>query len=189
MQLSPRPCPKLARVNLDEIQPFIAEQKLRARVGELAAQLARDYRGAPLTLLCILEGARRFCDDLLLHLQQHGLKAARLDVRARRSRGTKLGALHIAEFNPAPLAGRCVLIVDDICDGGETLRGMQAAVAKGGAQSIRTCVLLRREGGGAKLRPDYIGFPIREGWAVGYGMDLAGRFRELNWIGVVTPTC
>ena len=77
------------------IEPLISAETIRARLDELAERIARDYREAPLTLICIAEGARRFTDDLLARLVVRGVRPERLDVRARRSAGTSLGPVTI----------------------------------------------------------------------------------------------
>jgi len=168
------------------IEPLFSAATIRARVDELAARIAHDYRDSPLTLICIAEGARRFTDDLWVRLVARGLRPERLDVRARRSAGTSLGPIAIDPFDPEPLEGRDVLVLDDIADEGRTLRALLEIVALGEPRSLKTAVLLdkperRRE----PVALDYVGFRVERGWVVGYGMDLDGEYRELDWIGVL----
>jgi len=137
-------------------------------------------------LVCIAEGARRFTDDLLARLVRRGLRPSRLDVRARRSAGTSLGPVHIDAFDPERLEGRDVLVLDDIADEGATLRAVLEIVALGEPRSLRTAVLVdKRERRREAVRLDYVGFTVERGWVVGYGMDLDGAYRELDWIGVL----
>jgi hypoxanthine phosphoribosyltransferase len=168
------------------IAPLISAEEIRARVGELAERIARDYGDARLTLVCIAEGARRFTDDLLVRLAARGLRPERIDVRARRSAGTSLGPVAIDPFEPERLEGRDVLVLDDIADEGATLRAVLEIAALGEPRSLRTAVLVdKRERRREAVPLDYVGFPVERGWVVGYGMDLDGRYRELDWIGVL----
>jgi hypoxanthine phosphoribosyltransferase len=107
-------------------------------------------------------------------------------VRARRSAGTSLGPITIDPFDPDPLEDRDVLVLDDIADEGTTLRAVLEIVSLGEPRSLKTAVLLdkprrRRE----PIALDYVGFRCDGGWVVGYGMDLDGAYRELDWIGVL----
>ena len=168
------------------IEPLFSAAAIRTRIDELAARISRDYRESPLTLVCIAEGARRFTEDLAARLAARGLRPERLDVRARRSLGTSLGPITIDPFDEGRLEGRDVLVLDDIADEGTTLRGLLEIVALGEPRSLKTAVLLdkperRRE----PIALDYVGFRVERGWVVGYGMDLDGAYRELDWIGVL----
>ncbi len=168
------------------IDPLFSEEEVRARVGELAARIWRDYADSPLLVVCIAEGARRFVDDLLARLAQRGLVPQRLDVRARRTQGTTLGPVQVERFDPEALEGREVLVVDDIADGGETLRAVMDLASLAETRSLRTAVLVDKWGARrAPLRLDYTGFRVENGWVIGYGMDVEGEYRELDWIGVL----
>jgi len=168
------------------IEPLISADAIRARLDELAQRIARDYREAPLTLVCIAEGARRFTDDLIVRLRERGLRPERIDVRARRSVGTSLGPVTIDSFDAERLDGRDVLVLDDIADEGATLRAVLEIAGLGEPRSLRTAVLIdKRERRREPVTLDYVGFPVERGWVVGYGMDLDGAHRELDWIGVV----
>ena len=168
------------------IEPLFSAAASPARSDELAARIARDYRESPLTLICVAEGARRFTDDLLARLAARGLRPARLDVRARRSSGTSLGAIAIDPFDLDPLEGRDLLVVDDIADEGATLRALLEILALAEPRSLRTAVLLdKAERRRDPVSLDYVGFHVERGWVVGYGMDLDGAYRDLDWIGVL----
>ena len=168
------------------IEPLISAEEIRARLDELAERIARDYADAKLTLICIAEGARRFTDDLLARLAACGVRPERFDVRARRSAGTSLGPVTIDAFDPERLEGRDVLVLDDIADEGATLRAVLEIAALGEPRSLRTAVLVdKRERRREAVTLDYVGFPVERGWVVGYGMDLDGAYRELDWIGVL----
>ncbi len=168
------------------IEPLYSEDEVQARLRELAARLARDYADSPLTVVCILEGARRFVDDLLTELGRRGVRAERLDVRAHRTDGTRLGPVQLEHFDPEGLDDRDVLLADDIADEGATLRAVREIVSLAEPRSVRTAVLIdkreRREG---DLQVDYAAFELESGWVIGYGMDVDGEYRDLDWIGLV----
>lgn len=168
------------------VEPLISAEAIRERLDELAERIARDYGDAKLTLVCIAEGARRFTDDLLARLSARGLRPERIDVRARRSAGTALGPVTVESFDPDRLEGRDVLVLDDIADEGATLRAVLEIAGLGEPRSLRSAVLVdKRERRREALALDYVGFPVERGWVVGYGMDLDGAYRELDWIGVL----
>jgi len=168
------------------IEPLFSEAQVRARVAELAARLWRDYADAPLNVISIAEGARRFSEALLAELARRGARPPCREVRTRRSQGSDLGPLELERFDPEELADRDVLVVDDIADEGETLRAVLELAALGEPRSLRTAVLVdkpaRRR---VPLTLDYVGFTVDSGWVVGFGMDLDGAYRELDFIGRV----
>jgi hypoxanthine phosphoribosyltransferase len=169
-----------------QVVPLISADAIRARIAELAAQLARDYAHAPLTLVCILEGARRFTDALAIELAKRRVAPARVDVRVRRTQGTRLEPVSIERFDPEALAGCDVLVLDDIADEGATLRAVLDIAALGEPRSLRSAVLVDKcERRVAAIKPDYAGFTVESGWVVGFGMDLDGEYRELDFIGVL----
>lgn len=168
------------------IEPLFSAEQIQERVRELAGRLARDYADSPLTVICIAEGARRFVDDLLGQLARRGVEPERLDVLAHRIEGTSLGPVQVEHFDPEGLEGRDVLVADDIADEGATLRAVLEIVSLGEPRSVRTAVLIdkgprRRE----SLAIDYVAFELEAGWVIGYGMDVDGEYRDLDWIGLL----
>jgi hypoxanthine phosphoribosyltransferase len=106
-------------------------------------------------------------------------------VRARRSAGTSLGPVTVDAFDPDALEGRDVLVIDDIADEGITLGTVLELASLGEPRSLRSAVLIdKRERRREPVALDYVGFTVERGWVVGYGMDLDGAYRELDWIGV-----
>jgi len=96
------------------------------------------------------------------------------------------GNVKIKKDASMPLAGKHVLVVDEICDSGRTLASLKILVQQRNAASVKTCVLLdkvsRRE---ADIRPDYVGAVCPDEFVVGYGMDWGGKLRSLPFVGVV----
>ena len=168
------------------IEPLIEEETLRARVAALADELWRDYADAPLTVLCVLDGAGRFTDDLLRHLAVRGLAPDRIDIRAHKPEDMATGPVTLENFDPEALEARDVLIVDDIADEGITLRGILDLLTLGEPRSARVCVLLDKAARrSADLPLAYVGFEIEDAWVIGYGMDVDGEYQDLDWIGAL----
>lgn len=176
-------------VLMDDVeQVLIDEEQLQARIRELAADIAADYQAADdLLLLCVLKGAYMFLADLsrLLPLTHE------VDFMAVSSYGqgtTSSGAVRIVLDLKEDIAGRHVLIVEDIIDSGRTLDYMRRNLLSRAPASLRICTLLnkpeRRE---IDVPLDYIGFDIPDEFVVGYGLDFAQRYRNLPFIAVLKP--
>jgi hypoxanthine phosphoribosyltransferase len=168
------------------IERLFSEAQVRDRVAELAVRLWRDYADAPLTMIFIAEGARRFSEALLAELARRGASPPCREVRARRSQGSDLGPLELERFDLGELADRDVLVVDDVAEEGETLRAVLELATLGEPRSLRTAVLVDKPARRRKpLTLDYVGFTLDSGWVVGFGMDLDGAYRGLDFIGRV----
>ncbi len=174
-----------ARVALREI---VSAERVRARIDELAAKLAADFAGGDLVLVVIAEGARHFAGKLGERLRAADIAHEACELRVRRTQGMLLDDVRIDAHAPLSLAGRDVLVVDDIIDEGRTLDAVIARLEPLGPRTLRVAVLvskLARRTVGIDL--DYIGFEVDDGWVVGCGMDLDGAYRDLEWIGVAEP--
>ena len=166
------------------IEPLFTAEQIQARVRELAAGIANDYADAPLTVVCITEGARRFVDDLFAALAPRGCTPERLNVRASRTEGTTLGPVQVAPFDVESLDGREVLVVDDLVDEGATLQAVLEILTLAEPRGVRCAALIdKRERRKVELTLAYAGFVVPEGWVIGYGMDVDGEYRDLDWIG------
>lgn len=184
------------------LQELIPAERVRERISELGRAVAQALRqeaaataarsGAPARpmlaplFIVIAEGARRFAAALLDAAARDGLVAETLVVRARRTEGQQLVPVTIDGFDEARCRGREVVVLDDIADEGRTLDAVVARVGAAGALRVRVGVLVSKH---ARRRVhvalDWVGFDVADGWIVGYGMDLDGKLRELDWIGVV----
>ena len=168
------------------IEPLFTEAEIEARIRELSARIYRDYADSPLIIVCIAEGALRFVDALVEAVEPRGLCPERLTVHARRTEGTALGPVQVDAFDAESLEDRDVLVVDDIADEGITLRAVLDLVSMAEPRSVKTAVLVdKRESRTELLVLDYVGFEVESGWVIGYGMDVDGEYRDLDWIGVL----
>lgn len=168
------------------MEVLLPETILLPRVGELAREISRDYQGQSLLVVGVLKGAFIFCGDLLRELQ--GVDAE-VDFIAASSYGAATettGTVRILKDLDAAVAGRHVLLVEDILDSGLTLQFLRGHLLHQQPASLKVCVLLdkpsRRR---VEVPVDYRGFEIPDEFVVGYGIDWAERYRYLPYIGVV----
>jgi hypoxanthine phosphoribosyltransferase len=170
-----------------ELRELFAARAVEERIAAVAEEIARALGGGAAPILVVIaEGARRFASALRTRLAALGVCADETVVRARRSAGLELRPVELGELDPAALAGRDVVVVDDIADEGRTLEAVCARVRAAAPRSLRTAVLVSKLSRRRVALPlDHVGFEVARGWVVGFGMDLDGALRELDWIGVV----
>jgi hypoxanthine phosphoribosyltransferase len=163
------------------------ESTILSRLDELAHQITEDYRGKDMTAVAILNGSFIFIADLLRRVPL----PLQVDCWSVSSyHGTKsTGQVQFRQTQLADLRGRHVLILDDILDSGVTLHAIrQRLEAESGALSLKICVLLRKQIGQTRpIDADYVGFDIPNEFVVGYGLDYNEEYRNLPFIGVLTP--
>ena len=165
----------------DGLALLISEEELRSVVSKLAREIDRDYASTGLVLVCVLKGATIFTSDLLRQLQANVHRLEFLRASSYGSGMESSGSVRVEASIPAGvIAGRHVLIVDDIADTGHTCVAVTNFLSAMGPASLRYCTLLdkpdRRE---ADVQYDYVGFTIPNHFVVGYGMDLDERYRGL----------
>ncbi|HUP02129.1 MAG TPA: hypoxanthine phosphoribosyltransferase [Gemmatimonadota bacterium] len=165
---------------------LIDEERLQARVRELGAEIGADYAARDPVLLCLLKGGIYFTVDLSRAID-HPITLE--FVRARSYAGTESsGIVELAWIDGLDIAGRDVLIVEDIVDTGLTLIEIWRALEGKGPASLAICALLYKEKRLAHPIPiRYIGFAIEDVFVVGYGLDYDERFRNLPHIAVFEP--
>ena len=164
---------------------LIDEQSLQARVAELGAQIAEDYRGRDLLLIGVLKGAVFFMADLMRQLDI----PCEVDFMAISSYGAGLdssGVVRILKDLDVSIEGREVLIVEDIIDSGLTLSYLMSTLEARRPASLEICALLTKpERRKNNVACRYIGFEIPNRFVIGYGLDFAERYRNLPFIGVL----
>ena len=157
----------------------VAEDVLQKRVAELGLQLTEDYLGRPPLLIGVLKGAFVFMSDLARAIQL----PVEVDVMAIASYGSATatsGVVRIVKDLDCDLTGRHVLVVEDIVDSGLTLSYLRRSLMTRQPASFEVCALLVKEGRQrARLDLRYVGFHIPSSFVVGYGLDVAERYRNL----------
>ncbi|WNG28684.1 hypoxanthine phosphoribosyltransferase [Cystobacter fuscus] len=163
----------------------IDEQKLQARVRELGAQITRDYQGKELTLVCVLKGSAFFAMDLARYVDLP-LTIEFLGVSSYQGGTETTGEVRITTDVSKPMAGKHLLIIEDIIDTGLTMSFLLENLNARHPASVKVCTLLEKPSRArAKIPIDYKGFVIDDVFVVGYGLDYAERYRNLPFIGVM----
>ncbi len=170
--------------DIDEI--VFTREVIDDRVKELAAQVMGVWRDEPLTVVVVLKGAFFFAADLVRHIAQPcELVFVRSDSYGDGTRPQKAPAIELPP--DVDWTGRHVLVVEDIVDTGRTVDALASALRGKGAAKVRICAFLdkpaRRE---VAVDLEFSGFALDgEPFVVGYGLDFAGRYRNLPFIGTL----
>ena len=170
---------------LDDIaEVLVPREAIQAKVLELGQQISDDYRGEELVLIGLLRGAIVFLSDLMRSMDVPVL----LDFIGISSYGTSTesGAVRLVMDLETDIAGRHVLIVEDIVDTGKTLYYLVENLRARQPASLRICALLDKpERRQVPIDIDYVGFEIPDKFVVGYGLDFAEGYRNLPFVGVL----
>ncbi len=160
----------------------VGEDELQARIRELGKEITADYEGRPPLLVGVLKGAFVFMSDLSRAIDL----PVEFDFMAVSSYGSATrssGVVRILKDLDLDLTDRHVLIVEDIVDSGLTLAYLRKNLAARGPASMEVCALLVKEGlQRVELDLKYVGFTIPPTFVVGYGLDVAERYRNLPYI-------
>jgi len=167
-------------------EPLLSAEAIRARVEKLGAEISRDYAGRALSLVAVLKGAALFSSDLMraIHLE-HTIEYVRACSYAGAQSTGAVEWLHLPEKE---LAGRHVLVIEDILDTGRTLRALSEKLHALGTASVEICALLDKPS--RRILPveaRYTGFTIEDRFVVGYGLDHDERYRHLDAIYCLEP--
>jgi hypoxanthine phosphoribosyltransferase len=169
---------------------LLSEAQIAARVQELGKIIARDYAElGDLVMIGVLKGCTMFMMDLARAIDI----PLSVDFIATSSYGHgthSTGVVRLLKDLDMDIAGRHVLIVEDIIDSGLTLAYLHAQFLKRNPASMRICTLLNkpaRRDPAVGLSVDYLGFDIPNEFVVGYGLDYAENYRNLPYIGVLKP--
>lgn len=170
---------------------IITEEQIREKTAELAKQVSADYATVQgLLLVGVFKGAVMFMADFARALGRFG-PPVELEFMAASSYGqgtTSSGVVRILKDLDHDIAGRHVLLVEDIVDSGLTLSWLLKYLESRRAASVEVVALLRKPDA-IKLRVPvkYVGFDIPNEFVVGYGLDYAERYREVPYVGVLKP--
>jgi hypoxanthine phosphoribosyltransferase len=171
----------------DRIEVIFSAETIAERIATLAREIAGAGLERPL-VIPVLTGSFVFSADLLRGLCSAGLspEVDFMSLASYRRGTTSTGNVDILRDLELEVEGRDVLLIDDILDTGRTLAFAKDLVAARGARRIVTCVLLnKRVRRAVAIEADYVAFECPPVFVVGYGMDLAHRYRELPYVGRV----
>ena len=171
----------------DVLRVLLSEDEIREKVRELGGKITADYKNSNLMLVTVLKGAVVFLADLMRQIDV----PAEIDFMVVSSYGSGVkssGVVKIVKDLDVPLAGKDILIVEDILDSGLTLSYIKELLESRGPRSIRIATLLdkpsRRK---VDLQADYIGFSVPDEFVIGYGLDYDEKYRTLPYIGILKP--
>ena len=163
-------------------ETLVSREELQSRIAELGAEISRDYAGRELIMVGVLKGAVLFLADLMRHIEV----PCEIDFMAVSSYGSQTdssGVVRILKDLDAPIEDRDVLIVEDIVDSGLTLHYLMRNLASRKPASLEVCSLLTKPDRlRVDLSPRYVGFEIPNRFAIGYGLDHAQRYRNLDYV-------
>ncbi|MED6331095.1 MAG: hypoxanthine phosphoribosyltransferase [Actinomycetota bacterium] len=166
---------------------LLTEEQISDRIAELAAEIDEAYQGRDLLLVGVLNGAVMVMADLARALSIH----ANMDWMAVSSYGsgtTSSGVVRILKDLDGDVAGRDILIVEDILDSGLTLSWLLKNLRSRKPASLEIFTLLRKpDAVKVDVEPRYVGFDIPNEFVVGYGLDYAQRYRNLRCVGTLSP--
>ena len=168
------------------MKTLLTEDELQTGVARIAVEIAAAYDGRPLTIVGVLTGSIVLLADLIRQLEMP-LRVGVLQASSYRH-GTNRGALAINAEMMLDVAGREVLVVDDIFDTGHTLVEVVAQLRDLAPTSVKTAVLLRKQGRQeVDFDPEFVAFDIPDQFVVGYGLDYADQYRNLRYLAVLEP--
>ena len=168
---------------------IISQEQIRQTATRLAQEISAYYddRLAEVIALVVLEGARPFADALLEQLHP---EPTTYEIQVSSYQGTQsTGTVQIKNADAIEVAGKRVLILDDIYDTGRTIKVLQEVLIERGAAEIRTVVLLEKEREHeTPVTVDFVGLKVPDLFLVGFGLDYNGRYRELDYIAELYDT-
>jgi hypoxanthine phosphoribosyltransferase len=171
----------------DLVDILFTEEQIQARIAEMAAEIETDYEGKDLLIVGVLRGAVMVIADLARSLGRH----VEMDWMAVSSYGSgtkSSGVVRILKDLDTDIAGRHVLIVDEIIDTGLTLSWLLTNLTSRGPASVEIATLLRKpEAQQMPVDVKYVGWDIPNEFVVGYGLDYRERYRNLRDIGTLAP--
>ncbi|MFZ4714136.1 MAG: hypoxanthine phosphoribosyltransferase [Bacteriovoracaceae bacterium] len=164
---------------------LIDAEEIANRVKVLGAQISEDYKGQELTVICILKGGFIFCSDLVRRLN--------VPTKIEYMMLSSYGAGKVSSGEPkielditGPVEGKNILVVEDIIDTGNTMNFLEMLLKQRKARSVKLAALLYKPGKSRyNTKIDYLGFEIEDKFVIGYGLDYAGRYRELPYVGIL----
>lgn len=170
----------------DNLEVLYSEKEITDRIAALGAEITRDYAGKDLVLVSVLKGSCVFLADLMRAIDLK-LTIDFMSVSSYKNELKSSGDVEILKDLSNPIRGKDVLVVEDIIDTGLTLSRLLDILGSRGANSIKLASFLDKPEPRIKteLKIEYTGFVVPNKFVVGYGLDAAGRYRNLPFIAVV----
>jgi hypoxanthine phosphoribosyltransferase len=168
------------------LRELISAADIQTRIGDIGAQIAREYQGKELVLVGVLKGSFVFLADLARAIASTEVQVEFLGVQSYGDETSSSGVVKITSDLTRPIEGKHVLIVEDIVDTGLTMHYIIDLLGTRHPASIKLCALLHKPSRRKiACTIDYLGFTIDDLFVVGYGLDYAQRYRNMPFIGVL----
>ncbi len=166
---------------------LIPEDRLQARIKEVGSQIRQDFGDRPVTCICVLKGSFMFMADLVRAIGGD-LEVEFLGVSSYQGGTQSTGIVQITKDLTSTIEDKDVIIVEDIIDTGLTMHYLLEMLSVRQPRSLSVCTLLDKPANReVEMVADYVGFSIPDEFVVGYGLDLAERYRNLPHIAVYSP--
>ena len=171
---------------IDDLEKVILDADvIKARLEQLGAEINAAYKGRELAVIAIINGAVIFVADIIRELNL-SLQLDCIRVSSYHNSTAPVQAPEIIDNIRLNVEGMDVLLIDDILDTGNTLLNVSKVIRSMRPASLKTCVLLDKKARrSVEFEADYVGFEIPDEFVVGYGLDFAGRYRQLPCIGIL----
>ena len=167
-------------IKIKELVPIFDAQTIQNKVKELGKQITEDYKGEDILCVGVLTGAILFFSDLLKNIDSTNVSVDFMRVSSYGGGTSTSGNVKVIEDVKFNLAGKNVLIVEDLVDSGLTMKRVREVFESRGAKSVKLCCLIdKKERRETDVKIDYYGFELNKGFIVGYGMDFDDRYRNL----------
>ncbi|MBN2830090.1 MAG: hypoxanthine phosphoribosyltransferase [Candidatus Cloacimonetes bacterium] len=164
---------------------LVTEEEIKTKITELGKRITVDFAGKEPVFICVLKGASLFMSDLIRSVQL----PCSIDFMAISSYGDSTvssGVVQIKKDIDSDISGKDVIIIEDIVDSGLSLEYIHTYLESHKAKSVSVCVLLDKpKAHKTDVHIDYIGFEVGNEFVVGYGLDYAGKYRNLPYIGIL----
>ncbi len=170
------------------MKTLLTEEQLGEGIRRMAGEIKKHYQGRPLTIVGVMIGSIVLLADLI-RLLDLPLRVELVQARSYRAGGTRPGPLAInVDLLSESIQGRDVLLIDDIFDTGRTLWELIPQIDELGPTSVRSAVLLWKEGRSeVTMKPDFAAFTIPNEFVVGYGLDYRDQYRNLPYLAALEP--
>lgn len=177
---------ELSEMNNTNLEIMFSAEQIKARVAEIGRQITSEYAGKDLVLIGVLKGSVIFLSDLMREIDLK-LSIDFMAVSSYKDGTVSTGDVEILKDLTNPIRGKDVIVCEDIVDTGLTLFRLMEILGSRGANSLKIATLLDKPEPRVKkeLKIDYCGFQIPNEFVVGYGLDAAGRYRNLPFIAAV----
>ena len=178
----------MSRLENDISCVLYTEQQLADMVKQLGARISEEYRDKNLFMVAVLKGSVVFMADLMRQITVP-CTVDFLSVSSYGKGTTSSGQVRILKDLDTSLEGKDLLLVEDILDSGRTLRGVMQMFEAKHPNSVKICTLLDKPAGRVEaVEAAYAGFTVPDAFVVGYGLDYAGYYRNLPFVGVLKPS-